>query len=522
MNLQIERIENHKARLSAEIEPAKFESAKRKAARKISRQVTIRGFRKGKAPYSRVARTVGEATIIEEAVDDLTQETYRQALDESKVEPFGNGALEDVKLDPPTFIFTVPMRPVVDLCDFREVRVEYDEPIVDETDVDLRLHRFKVELTEVLDEEVETAQMGHRVYVDIDSEFLDDYVPPSADEIVDADETDWEEPALEAPAKGDAYFRQKDMAIILDPADGPFMDGFVEELVGAQPGDDMVFELAISDDDAEPIFAGRRVKFAITVNRIEAIDVPEMDEDFVRKVNERRDEQVSDLAALRSSLLEELTRNARNTYDDQYSQQVLFEIVAGADIQYPAVAVDYQIDSQVGEFRSRVAQQGVDFADYMRISNMSEADLREQFRDEAQHRVQRNLVMGKLLEELGADVEDEDIEMRFLPFTANLPQFSADSPEYARFREMIKENVEMAHMQAKLVALGRGEDMSAAVEALRAETLELQRNDEARESNQESQDEAPVDAPDTATESAAVSEAPDGSEASAPEVVSES
>ena len=187
MNLQTERIENHKARLTVEIEPAQFESAKRKSARKISRQVNIRGFRKGKAPYSRVAQTVGEATIIEEAVDSLTQEIYRQALEDSKVEPYGPGDLEDVKLDPPTFIYTLPMKPVVDLKSFREVRVDYEAPAIDESDVDARLRQYQLQLMKVLDDEVEEAQLGHRVYIDVESEFLDGEDPIDEDSAVDED-----------------------------------------------------------------------------------------------------------------------------------------------------------------------------------------------------------------------------------------------------------------------------------------------------------------------------------------------
>lgn len=469
MNLQSERIENHQARLTVEIDPKQFESAKRKAARKISRQVNIRGFRKGKAPYSRVAQTVGEATIIEEAVDDLTQDIYRQALADSKVEPFGPGDLEDIKFDPPTFIYTVPMKPVVDLKDFLEVRVEYEAPTIDESDVDARLRQFQMQLTTVLDDEVETTQLGNRVYIDVDSEFLDGDDPEDANAAeVDA--------APAAPQKGDVFVSEKDTPVILDPNEDPFMDGFVENLVDAGLGDDVIFELTIPNDDADPTIAGRLVEFVVAINRIEAISIPDLDDDFVNEVNKLRNDEASDLAALRSALRAELERDAKLRSENEYAERVMTQIVAGADIHYPEVAVEYQIDRQLDEFTGRIEQQGVSFADFMRFSGNSDDELRERFRDEALIRVEHSLAMGKLREELGADVEPEDVDVRYEAMTAPFAAGISDINQNISMRNFIHEQVEMSHMTAKLVALGQGEDMAAAVEAKRAEAAkDLQR-----------------------------------------------
>lgn len=529
MNLQTERIENHKARLTVEIEPAQFESAKRKAARKISRQVNIRGFRKGKAPYSRVAQTVGEATIIEEAVDSLTQEIYRQALEDSKLEPYGPGDLEDVKLDPPTFIYTLPMKPVVDLKNFREVRVDYEAPTLDESDVDARLRQYQLDLMTVLDDEVEEAQLGHRVFIDVDSEFLDGEDPIDEDSAVDedADAADSHQAtaAPPAPKKGDVFVSEKNTPVILDPNEDPFMDGFVENLVDAGLGDDVVFELTIPEDDADPTIAGRRVEFVVTINRIEAISIPEPDDDeFLREMNEISREQATDLATLRTSLREELEREARQRSESEYSEQVMTRIVAGADIHYPEVAVEYQIDHQLDEFKGRVEQQGVSFADFMRLTGNSDADLREQFRDEAVTRVEHSLAMGKLRKELGTDVEDADVDVRFEAFTAPFLSENTDNDENQVMRNYFRDQVEMSHLSAKLVALGRGEDMTAAVEAKRAEAAaDLQRALEGRERNRASRSEEPgVDLDDAAAEGAESGVAADAVEASAADIASES
>ena len=498
MYLQIERIENHQARLSAEIEPAQFENAKRKAARKISRQVAIRGFRKGKAPYSRVARTVGEGTIIEEAIDDLTQTLYRQALFESKVSPYGPGSLEDVKLDPPTFIFTLPMQPVVDLRDFRGVRVDYEKPTIDESDVDDRLRQYQHHFTKLLDDEIEAAQLGHRLNINVDSQFLDDYEPVEVDGAEDeaeeaADSDDGGAPP--APKQGDVFVVEKDMDIVLDPSEEPFLNGFLENLVGAEAGADIVFELTIPEDDDDPALAGRLVEFVVTINNIEAVEIPELDDEFIRQVNELLNEEASDLESLRSILREELEDHARRLSEEAYSNQVMDTIIAGADLHYPEAAVEAQIDSQLDAFKARVTQQRMAYDDLLRISGNSETDLRAGFRDEAVRALEYSLVMNKLREELGADVKESDVDTRFENFVASFDRDIANEEQIQVMRGMMRQEMVLHHMNAKLVALGRGEDMDAAVEALRGEkAAELQQAKAKRDRQAESGGEGPGEA----------------------------
>ena len=188
MNLQTERIENHRAQFTIEIESDQLDDAKRKAARKISRQVRIKGFRKGKAPYGLVVRQVGEGAVLEEALDALGDVLYKQALEESEVTPYGPGAFEEFKLEPaPTFVFSVPLQPEVDLKDYLDVRLEFDAPVVTEGEVDDALKQMRMRQVEVLDEEIEVTAPGHRVTIAVDSEFVDGDPP---DNEVQADAED--------------------------------------------------------------------------------------------------------------------------------------------------------------------------------------------------------------------------------------------------------------------------------------------------------------------------------------------
>src|SRR5690606_11328666 len=99
---------------------------------------------KGKAPYGVVVRTVGEGAIIEEAMEKLGNDVYREVIQNAEYEPYAAGSLEDFKLEPqPTYIFTVPLAPEIELGDYRDVRVEYEAPVISDEDVDKAMRQYQ-------------------------------------------------------------------------------------------------------------------------------------------------------------------------------------------------------------------------------------------------------------------------------------------------------------------------------------------------------------------------------------------
>jgi trigger factor len=100
LNIQTEKLDNHVARLTVEIEEKLWEQAKQKAARNLSKRYRIPGFRKGKAPYSVILRYVGEAPITQSAIESLGNELYKDVLKQSDIDPYTSGSLEDFKLEP--------------------------------------------------------------------------------------------------------------------------------------------------------------------------------------------------------------------------------------------------------------------------------------------------------------------------------------------------------------------------------------------------------------------------------------
>ncbi len=494
LNLQIERTENHRAQFTIEIESDQLEDAKRKAARKISRQVRIKGFRKGKAPYGLVLRHVGEGAVLEEALEALGDVLYKQALGASKVAPYGPGVFEDFKPEPsPAFVFSVPLQPVVDLKDYLEVRLDFEEAVVTDSEVDDALKEMRMREVEVLDDEIEVAGPGHRVTIAVDSEFVDGDPPDEATETdaedaltaekgeADAGE---EETAPYIPKKGDTFVKDDNTKIILDPNADPFVHGFVGNLIGAERGSDVLFELTIPDDDAEETIIGRRVSFVVTIKEIEAISVPELDDEFAGRISRERGDEALDVAGFRQSIQDDLLRTAQDNARMEYSANVLQEIVEGAEIQYPDLMLNERIDDMIREFEGNLRQQRLRLEDYLSLTNSSEEELREQYRDDAIESLRQTLVLRELVSAQEIEISDEDLELRLDDIMGDYGARPELREVFDRpwMRDNIRNELVMNHLNAHLAAIGQGADLDAAIEDMKSRaTADVKRTRERAE-----------------------------------------
>lgn len=503
MNLQTERIENHRAQLTVEIKEDQLETAKQKAARQISQRVRIKGFRKGKAPYRLVAQYVGEEAILEEAVEALGGDLYKQALEEAEVEPYGPGSFEEFKTEPaPTFVFSVPLQPEVDLNNYQDVRVDFEEPEVSDEDVEQALKQLRMQELEVLDAERQVAELGNRVRLAVDSEFVDGEEPDAdeaesvdddADQPEDSEDADGEpqDPAGNkeddmpyVPRKGDRFAYEEDIVVFLDPNEDPFMDGFVDAIVGAELGSDILFELTIPDDDSDKTIVNRRVSFEVTLKQIESVRIPELDDAFAESMSKNRGDEVMDMAGLRVSIREDLEKAALEQARSQYSGEVLEKIVEGADIHFPELMLEERVDDLIQDFAEDLKRQNLSIEDFFRYTGNSEEALKQQYQEPARQSLKQSLVVRELINEEEVEASDEQIELRMELLVSGFGRSAEMRKLFDRpqMRSNLGNETIIAQVNERLCAIGRGEDPDKAVESyneqLRADVKQAQERQE--------------------------------------------
>lgn len=514
MNVQTERLENHTARFTVAVEQERWEKAKKRAAQKISKQYRIPGFRPGKVPYNVLVKNIGEAPIVEDAIEDLGNEVYRDALSQSELRPYAAGSLDDFQLEPePTYTFTVPLEPEVDLKEYSEVREDYEVPEVTDTQVDNALTDLRRRHA-LIEESSKPAAAGDRVTMDIHAVYGDGPEAPQAEaeeaedevsEDVESSEADesTEEPQAEGPYKGDHFFHQHGYQAILDPDDEPIVPGIVEALVGVEKGETREFELTIPDDPSFEGVIGRKVKFEVEVSNIETVTLPELNDDFAARVTEDMDEKMTLLELrvfIRDNLIEEMNRMAR----ESYAERVLDAISEQADVSFPPNMVEDRIDDMLQDLDRSMREQGITLEDYIKMSGVSVDSIRDQYRESAEKSVRRMLVITEVGRAEQIRILAEDIEKRIDEMVAPFKDRADAIRPFFESEEQVQRIASQALYEAiidRVVQIGRGEVTAEEAEA-----------EEAEEAPEEAEVEATVE--DDGAESG---EEPEAAEASAVE-----
>ena len=477
MNIQIEHLEKQVARFKVEIDPERFERAKQIAARKLANRVRIPGFRKGKAPYRILVQNGLEPQIIGDAFEELYQDVYKEALEQSDLNPYAPGSFETFEIDPPALVYQVPLQPIVNLGDYKSVRVDYSAPETTDEQVDAALKRLQQQHA-LVEESTHPAALNNRVNLDIYGEFADglekdaDSVADVPDE--DAPKTDAPEDGVKEedapPAKGDIFTDSKDVQITLSAEDAPVLPGFSEALIGANVSDDVIFELTVpEDDEAYADIAGRKVEFRATINKIENVTLPTLNDELAARVTEDEDEPLT-LLQLRMRIRENLQVSADQRIKDEYSRQVLDKMVAGATLDFPDVMIEDRIDEKIHDLEHRLSDQKISKQLYLNVMGQTEEQLREQYRPRAVESIKRALVLQEIVRENGIRVADAQVEARIDELSQ---QFGERANEFRSAFAMPEMRVNLAANLINervidfIIAIGKGEEpvIEAPVEA---------------------------------------------------------
>jgi trigger factor len=366
------RLENCQTEMIIEVEPERVEEDMRKAARSISEQTKIPGFRPGKAPYHVVLQMFGRQTVLEEALEDLGPKLYSQALDEAGIDPYGPGKLVDIQWEPLVLTFHVPMPPEVDLGDYRRLRLD-------------------VRPVEVTDEEVEKAleeaRKAHAVWNPVDREAR------MGDQVV-FQVTFAEEDSL--PETSETVLGE----------DTTLLPGLAEKLVGMRAGETRTFELTFPEDWDDEGLAGQTRTITVTVQEVKERELPDLDEmpalmgDF------------PDLDALKAHLRSQLMQAKEKERDEELIDKAFTILTEQAKISYPDFMLEEAIEDILADHDSVLRGQGFTLDDYLRVLHIEREAYRQQQKPEAEQRLRRALVLTKLAELEKLAVEDQEVEAR--------------------------------------------------------------------------------------------------------------
>jgi trigger factor len=374
--------------LEVQITDKELQSAINEGVRHLARRTRIPGFRPGKAPRPLIERALGidrsdpEAPdpVYDEAREHLYQRTVVRAVAES-----GKDVLE-LPREPEwtrfeegvgaAYAVTLPVRPDVQLGDYTE-------------------YPFKPEVAEVDDEQVEQVieqlrdQQASLVPVEDRPAQNDDYVVISFEGRIDGE-----------PVEG---ARSERFPLIIGKE--RMIPGFEANLVGMREDEERTFTVTFPDDYAEESLQGQEVEFGARLLELRERKLPEVDDEFAGLIG-----PYEDMAALREDLRRRMQVNALDRARHGFIDRIIDYAAANASVDLPDILVDREIGVMLDELRVRVAEQGIAFEDYLRVTEKDEAALREEYREGAEQRVKVLLVLGAIADKEGIEVADDEVQ----------------------------------------------------------------------------------------------------------------
>jgi len=371
LKVETERLENCQVALTIKVDEERTERGLRNAARRISRKVSIPGFRPGKAPYDVVVRHFGKEVLYQEVLDELGNTVYREALEEAGLEPFGQATLSDYETEPLVLKMVVPLAPVVELGDYRHMRLEPEEEIVTEQEIGEALRRIQEQNTTW--EPVERpAQWGDLAIVDI-----------------------------EGTVKGKTVVGNKGREMILE-ADSPYpLPGFSDKLLGMAVNEQREFMLTYPEESANRKLAGQQAHFKVRLQELKEQVVPGIDDDLARTVGDY--ETLEDLKA-------ELRRNLQAKAEERFADRALTALVERSQIEFPLLLLEREIDDRLEDFDLNLRKQRLNLDNYLQMRKLTEEEFRKEISPQAEEILKRSLALGRFVESEGLEIEPNKVD----------------------------------------------------------------------------------------------------------------
>jgi trigger factor len=364
--------------LEIEVDDDRLEAQMDKAVRRLSQRVRIPGFRPGKAPRLVVERTLGRPALLQEALEELLPDVYNEAIETEDIQAIGQPEFDLKSTEPLVVSATVPVRPTIDLGDYQSLRVpESEAEAIDETvEESLTELRRRYATLEPVDRAVE---WGDVVRADVTVSVEGQTEPPHVEE--------------------GAEFGVNEDSVVSLP-------GFLEHLIGLERGGPYEIEFALPEDYPAADLAGKTAHYTVTLQEVKKQVLPDLDDDFAKSLDE---EGIETVEQLRDRVRQNVEAAEKARRDSAYREEVLDLLVAGADIDYPEILVEREIDRMVDRESNHAAHTREDLDRWLQAVGRTEEEVRESLRAQADIAVRRALVLGELADLETIEVPDEEI-----------------------------------------------------------------------------------------------------------------
>lgn len=379
MSLTVENLEKNMAKLTIEVSADQLQDAIKQAYLKQKKNISIPGFRKGKAPQAYLEKMYGADIFYQDAANILIPDAYADEVEASDLEIVSQPEIDVVQLEkgkPFIFTATVALKPEVTLGEYKGVTVDKIEVEVTEEDIEAEIKKDQEQNARTITVEDRPVAMDDQVTIDFDG-------------YVDGEQFEG------------GYAEDYPLTI----GSHSFIDTFEDQLVGKNIGEDVEVQVTFPEEYHEKSLAGKPAMFKVKIKEIKKKEYPELDDEFVQDVSEFKtvDEYKEDVKA-------RLTAKKESEAKSMKEDAVVDKVIENATMDIPEAMIEQQQNQMLQEYAQQLSYQGLSLEQYMQFTGMTPDVMKEQIKPQALKRIQSRLVLEAVVAAEGIQVSDEEFD----------------------------------------------------------------------------------------------------------------
>lgn len=367
-------------KLTFEIAPEKIKEGLDIAFNRVKKNLNVPGFRKGRVPRQIFNRMYGEEALYQDALNALLPNAYADAVQEAGIKPVAQPEVnvESMEKDAAWVLSAkVTVEPEVELGQYKNLEVTPHPTRVLKADVEAELERRRQQQAELVLKEDQPAEKGDTVVIDFDGK-------------VDGESFEG--------GKADNYS--------LELGSNTFIPGFEDQLIGHKAGDKVEVKVTFPDDYQAKDLQGKDAVFETEIHEVKEKELPELDDEFAKDV----DEDVDSLEELKAKIKDELKEQKVQAAREAIQDEAIDEAVANAKIgDIPEQMIEDDVQRQMDQYFAGMQQQGVTPDMYFKLTGTSEEEMRKNLREGAEKRVKTNLVLEAIVAEEKIDPSEDEV-----------------------------------------------------------------------------------------------------------------
>ena len=356
-----------------------FESAISAAYNKRKKNITVPGFRKGKAPRKVIETHYGDGVFFEDAVNSLYNQNIAEIVEKTGLDVVDVENTEVVEVNKETgvkFKADIITKPVVEISDYKGLEVKKTTKTVDDAAIDAEIEKVRNRNARSITVEDRAAETGDTAVIDFEG-FLD----------------------------GVAFEGGKGEKFPLELGSGSFIPGFEDQIVGKNIGEEFDVNVTFPENYQADNLAGKPAVFKCKLHEIKAKELPTVDDEFVKDVSE-----FDTLDEYKADIRTRLEKSAEDEANTNLDNALVDAVVAKLNAEVPQVMYERRVDDIVREWSSR---NRIRVEDYLKYTGTTMEQFRANFAEVAKRQVDLRLALEKIAEIENIEVTDEDVEKEF-------------------------------------------------------------------------------------------------------------